>query len=56
MKIKCCKTYLHAHPINALKMLRDETATGTALRLHCLYMQMQVVILQMKLKWPRITG
>lgn len=40
------KTLMHANSINALTISREKTASGTALVLRHLYVQMQVVFLQ----------
>lgn len=50
------KTLMHTNSINALTISRDKTASETALALYRLYVQMQVVFLQVVLTWPRTTG
>lgn len=43
---------MHENCINAVTILRDETAAGTVLTLHCLYVKIQVVIFQVGLRCP----
>lgn len=50
------KTFMHANSRNILTVLRDETVAETALTLHCICVQMEVVILQVGLTCPRTTG